>query len=241
MDIFSIFRGSPEKQIRKLRKKVKEPHGDAAVREGAARRLYEMGSEQAIRALLDRYTISVSPSSQDDREKAEVLSWLVEMGEDAVPPILDFLKRERAVYWPIRALREILSNDALIAKLDELLQFHWENPPASAFPKAQTIQSLEGLVTPDLESTVRLFLTDSDDDVRLAAIEYLLQCPEEPAREAILECYLDSQDRPRIQHQILEHLVEKGWTVRGFRPAMEASLPEKYTLTREGKVRRVGT
>ena len=131
-------------------------------------------------------------------------------------------------------------NDVLIARIDELLRFHWENPPASAIPKAQIIQSLEGLITPELEKTVRLFLTDSDNDVRLSAIEYLLRCPEETAREAILECYLDSQDRPRIQHQILEYLAEKGWTVKGFRPAMEASLPQGYTFTTEGKVRRVG-
>jgi HEAT repeat protein len=199
-----------------------------------------MGTPQATRVLLDRYTINVSPSSQDEREKAEVLSWLVEMGEAAVPPILDFLKQERSIYWPMRALRGILREDELAERVTELLRFHWENPPASALPKVQILRSLEGLTTPTLNETVRLFLRDEDDDVRLAAIEYLLQCSEETSREPILQCYLDSEDRPRIQSQILEHLVEKGWSVRGFRPALEASLPENFTLTRDGRVKRVG-
>jgi len=241
MDVFDIFRRSPEKQIQKLRKKVKEPHGDASVRENAALRLYEMGTAYAIRALLDRYTISVSPSSQDEKEKAEVCSWLVRMGSEAVPPIIDYLRNERSVYWPIRALREILDGDELVEQVDKLLRFHWENPPASAFPKAQIIRSLEGLHSPELEETVRLFLDDEDDDVRLGAIEYLLESPEEVAREWILETYLESGDRPRIQNQILEHLVEKGWTVRGYRPAMETSLPAAFTITREGRVKRVGS
>jgi len=240
MDIFSIFRRSPEKQIQKLRKKVKEPHGDASVREGAAQRLYELGTEPAIRALLDRYTISVSPSSQDEREKLEVCSWLVQMGKEAVPPIIGYLKNERLVYWPFRALKEILEEEELIREIQELLHFHWENPPASAFPKAQIIRGLEDLHSPELEETVRLFLEDEDDDVRLAAIEYLLQCPEEGARKWILETYLNSEDRPRIQSQILEHLADKDWTVRGYRPALEASLPDGFTLTREGRVKRVG-
>jgi HEAT repeat protein len=223
-----------------LRKKVKEPHGDASVRENAAQRLFEIGTAPAIRALLDRYTINVSPSSQDEREKSEVCSWLVHLGSEAVPPIIDYLKNERSVYWPFRALREILEGDELIEKVEKLLRFHWENPPASAFPKAQIIRSLEDLHSPELEATVRLFLKDEDDDVRLGAIEYLLKRPEEDARKWILETYLESEDRPRIQNQILDRLVEKGWTVRGYRPAVEASLPEAFTLTREGRIRRVG-
>jgi len=240
MDIFSILRRSPEKQIQRLRKKVKEPHGDASVRENAAQRLYEIGTAPAIRALLDRYTISVSPSSQDEREKTEVCSWLVRMGADAVPPIIDYLKNERLVYWPIRALGEILDKDELVEEIQNLLRFHWENPPASAFPKAQIIRSLGDLYSQELEETVCLFLEDEDDDVRLGAIEYLLGRPEEIARKWILETYLNSEDRPRIQNQILEHLVVKGWTVRGYRPAIEASLPDTFTLTREGRVKRVG-
>jgi len=240
MDILSVFRRSPEKQIQKLRKKVKEPHGDASVREGAAQRLFQMGTVPAVRALLDRYTISVSPSVQDEREKTEVCSWLVQMGFDAVPPIIDFLKNERSIYWPIRALREILNESAFVEHVESLLRFHWENPPASALPKAQIIRSLEGLYSPELEQTIRLFLEDEDDDVRLAAIEYMLERPEDTAREWILETYLNSEDRPRVQNQILMSLVENGWTVRGYRPVIEASLPDMFALTREGRVRRVG-
>ena len=48
MSIFSLFRGSPEKQLLKLRKKTKEPHGDASVRINAAYKLYEIGTPEAI-------------------------------------------------------------------------------------------------------------------------------------------------------------------------------------------------
>jgi HEAT repeat protein len=185
MDILSFIRPSPEQKIRKLRKKVKEPHGDASVRQNASQRLFEMGTEPAIRALMDRFTISVSPSVQDDAEKQEVFTWLVSLGHEAVPPLLSFLKNERAVYWPARVLREVLDGDELAERFGEILQFHWENPPASAFPKAQIIRSMEGIVSERLVEAVQLFLDDEDDDV-LNVIWILRIAPESESRSWII-------------------------------------------------------
>jgi len=238
MSIFSIFKGSPERQIQKLRKKVKEPHGDASVREGAMAKLYEMGTEEALRSLLDRYTISVSPSIQDEKEKQQLLRWLISLGEAAVGPLVRFLKTERAVYWPARALKEILDHEGRVRTFRELLRFHWENPPASAFPLAQILKAVEDI--DGLESEVARFLEDDDDDVLLAAVQYLMDRSEEEHRDEVIQCYLRAEDRPRVRNQIVERFSEKGWRVRGFRPAVEETLPEGYKITRDGKIRKIG-
>jgi len=239
MSLFSFFQNTPEKQIAKLRKKVKEPHGDASVREGAADRLFRMGTGPALRALLDRFTINVSPSTQDEREKEMVRSWMVELGEPAIAPVIDFLKTERAVYWPARILRGILDEPGYCREINSVLEYLWDNPPATAFPKAQLIRSAEGVNSEDLTAIVKKYLADEDDDVRLAAIEYLGTCPEESTREDLLECYVENEDRARIRLQILDDFVERGWTVKGFRPQVEESLPPDFTLTREGKIKRI--
>ena len=240
MDLLSIFWPSPERQIAKARKRVKEPHGDASVRVGAAQKLAEMGTPEALRALLDRFQITVSPSVQDEEEKEQVLSWIVHHGEKTIPPLMQFLKTERQVYWPLRALREILSREELISRLEELLRYHWENPPASPEPQAQMIRSLRDLHSPGLEEVVRLHLQERDDDIRLASIDYLFELPEQDVREAILECYLDSDDRPRIRAHLLERLEQQRWSVRGYRPKIEETLPQEYALTRDGQIRRIG-
>ena len=239
MDLLSFFRNSPEKQIQKARKKVKEPHGDPATRISAAQRLRDMGTPAAILALLDRFTIDVSPSSQDEQEKTEVLAWLADMGEEAVLPLTQFLKNERQLYWPVRALREIVSAEELARRLEEILRYQWENPPASSDPKAQLIQLLGETKTPHLVETVKLFLEDEADDVRLAALDYFFEGSDESTREAILDCYLDSEDRPRVRNRILERLAEREWSVRGYRPKVEDTLPDGYALTRDGRVRPV--
>lgn len=240
MDLISFFRPSPEKQIQKLRKKVKEPHGDPSTRINAARKLLEMRTDASIFALLDRFTISASPSRQDDEEKEEVLRWIVDLGERAVPPIVRFLKRERQVYWPFRALQSILGTDELAKVGEELLQFHWDNPPASSDPTAQLVRLMEGLHTPSLQRIIENYLAHEDDDVRLAALDYFFKRPEDESREPVLKCYLDSEDRPRIRAQILDRFIDLAWSVRGFRPKVEETLPEGYFLTRDGTVKAMG-
>ena len=241
MNLLSIFRSSPEKQIEKARKKVKEPHGDSANRINAAYRLLEIGTPEAILALLDRFTIDVSPSSQDEEEKEDVLRQIVKRGEGAVSALINFLERERQVYWPVRALKEILLTKEFEEKIDEILQYQWENPPASSDPKAQLIQLLEVPESTKLVATMKMFLEDEADDVRLAVLDHLFHCSEEESREDILRCYLNSEDRPRVQGQIMAKFVEKKWSVKGFRPQIEENLPEGHMLTREGKVKITGS
>lgn len=241
MDLLAFFRGSPEKQIQRLRKKVKEPHGDPSVRQGAAQKLFEMGTPQALKALLDRFTISVSPSVQDEQEKDQLFSWLLSLGERAVPPLLDFLKRERAVHWPAKALQSILDQEAQAREFSAILRYLWDHPPATAIPKTQLIRCLGDLWSEELDQTVRLFLEDDDDDVRLSAVGYLMDRSEDAGRDAVINCYLNAEDRPRIRNRILEYLVEKGWSVKGHRAAIEETLPPGFSLTREGRIRRVGS
>ena len=92
---------------------------------------------------------------------------------------------------------------------------------------------------------MRLHLRERDDDIRLASLDYLFDLSErdggeQDIRDAILECYLDSDDRPRIRAHILNRLEQKKWSVRGYRPKIEETLPEDYALTRDGQVRRIG-
>jgi len=241
MNLLSIFRSSPEKQIEKARKKVKEPHGDSANRINAAYRLLEIGTPEAILALLDRFKIDVSPSSQDEDEKKDVLRQIIKRGERAVSALIKFLKRERQVYWPMRALKEILPTKEFEEKTDEILQYQWENPPASSDPKAQLIQLLEVPESTKLVATMKMFLEDEADDVRLAVLDHLFHYAEEDSREDILRCYLNSEDRPRVQGKIMTRFVEKQWSVKGFRPQIEENLPEGHMLTREGKVKITGS
>ena len=133
-----------------------------------------------------------------------------------------------------------MTEEEFTEKISKILRDHWENPPASSDPTAQLIRLLE-VQSSQLVDTVRLFLGDEADDVRLAALDFLFDQLGDQAREMALECYLDSEDRPRVRSHILERFADKGWSVKGFRPKIEDTLPEGYTLTRDGRIKNVGS
>ena len=84
---------------------------------------------------------------------------------------------------------------------------------------------------------LRGFLGDSDDDVRIAAIEGLVEIGSSE-RETLLQAFLDAEDRPRIRLKIADLFAERDWAVKGFRPKIEETLPEGFALNAKGVIRR---
>jgi HEAT repeat protein len=226
------------RQIDKVVKRLTEPQGEDAPRIEAAEKLAEWGTPEALYGLLKRFTISSKNITQDIEEKRMVVEMLVEKGHAAAVPILRFLGSHHNVEWPVRALSQILSKEELIPKLVEALE---KVAAASAFTppehKSDLIRAMRGNVTPEIAAVLQQFLTDDDDDVRIAAIDAISEVGE-AMREPLLEAFLEAGDRPRIRIKIAEIFADRELAVKGFRPRIEQTLPEGFHLTAKGLIRR---
>ncbi|PYS00578.1 MAG: hypothetical protein DMG12_17425 [Acidobacteria bacterium] len=226
------------KQIDKLVKRLTEPGGEDGPRIEAAEKLSEWGTAEALYALLKRFTISSKVITGDIEEKRMVVRMLVEKGKKAVDPILRFLGDHHQVEWPVQALSEILPREELVPKLVDILE---KVAASSEFTppehKSDLIRAMRGHVSPEIATVLRRFLSDDDDDVRIAAIEAISEVGEE-VREPLLEAFLEAGDRPRIRIKIAEMFADHEWPVRGYRPKIEETLPEGFHLTSKGVVRR---
>jgi HEAT repeat protein len=238
--VFDFFkRGQPStKQIEKLVKRLTEPAGEDAPRIEAAEKLAEWGTPDALYALLKRFTISGKVITHDIEEKRMVVRMLVERGRESVDPILRFLSTHHNVEWPVQALSQILPREELVPRLVEILE---KVAASSEFTppehKADLIRAMRGHVTAEIAAVLRRFLSDDDDDVRLAAIDAISEIGEE-AREPLLDSFIASEDRPRIRIKIADVFVEHDWPVKGYRPKIEQGLPEGFHLTSKGLIRR---
>jgi HEAT repeat protein len=239
--MFDFFRrgGTPaSRQIDKLVKRLTEPQGEDAPRIEAAEKLADLETPEATYALLKRFTISSKVITQDIEEKRMVVRMLVEKGPDAVDPILRFLSTHHQVEWPIQALSELLPREELVPKLVSALE---KVAAASEFTppehKSDLIRAMRGHVTPEIATVLRQFLSDDDDDVRIAAIDALSEVGEE-MREPLLEAFLEAEDRPRIRIKIADIFAEKDWPVKGYRPKIEETLPEGFQVSAKGLIRR---
>ena len=177
-----LKRGSTpsSKQIDKLVKRLTEPGGENGPRIEAAEKLSEWGTPDALYGLLKRFTMSSNVITQDIEEKRMVVRMLVEKGGDAVEPIYRFLGSHHNVEWPVQALSEILPKEELVPKLVEILE---KVAAASEFTppehKSDLIRAMRGHVTPEIALVLRKFMSDDDDDVRIAAIEAISEIGEE--------------------------------------------------------------
>src|SRR5688572_11287843 len=235
-----LKRGTPpsSRQIDKLVKKLTEPGGEEGPRIEAAEKLIDWGTPESLYALLKRFTISSKVITQDIEEKRMVVRMLVEKGRDAIDPIVRFLSHHHQVEWPVQALSQILPREELVPRLVEILE---KVAVASDFTppehKADLIRAMRGHVTPEIAAVLLQFLSDDDDDVRIAAIEAIAEVGE-AMRESLLEAFLATEDRPRIRIKIAEVFADHDWPVKGYRPKIEETLPEGFHLTSKGMIRR---
>jgi len=236
--LFSGDEGPSEGQIKRALKQVTQIHGDAATRVAAMERLADWKTPGAAAALLRRFTVQVPQASMDHDEKQYTVRLLVQMGRVAVDPILTYLKTEGEVTWPVRALREILPADeyviAVSKVLEELSSGYTRWPEA----KAVMIGHIPDNAYPEVAGIMLRMLEDEDDDVCIAAVDYLARCGDEEIRERMIETLLGADARPRVCGRILDQLCEREWPVKGYRKRVEEIIQEPYYLTARGTVKR---
>jgi HEAT repeat protein len=235
-DFFKRNQPSP-KSIDRIVKRLTETGGEEGPRVEAAEKLVEWGTPEALYAVCKRFTISSNVITQDIEEKRYVVRMLTGKGTDAVDPILNFIKKNHQVEWPVQALAQILPREELVPKLVQALEYVGEGEFTSPEHRTSLIKAMHGLVTPEIAMTLRKFLKDDDDDVRISAVHALAEVGED-MREPLLEAYIDSQDRPRILIAVAEVFADREWPVKGFRPKIEGALPDGFHLTAKGLIRR---
>src|SRR5207248_1360844 len=95
-------------KVQRLQKKTLEKFGPKENRQGAIEELGELKTEEAVDALLMRYTIRVDPGITDDEEKARVLALIIQCGATALPAVKRFILGRDEISWPLRALEGLL-------------------------------------------------------------------------------------------------------------------------------------
>jgi HEAT repeat protein len=124
--------------------------------------------------------------------------------------------------------------------LEEVMARHEPGYERDPTKKMQFLSHLATLKHPRSAVLAVPYLKDMDEGVRYTAAETLVRQKDEAvARQPLLELFgSDQEESLRIRLRIAEGFVELGWTVQGFRPAIEKKLPDAYTIDREGHIKK---
>jgi HEAT repeat protein len=104
--------------------------------------------------------------------------------------------------------------------------------------KVVIIQHLSDEGFPLMRPIVLRYLEDEDDDVCIAAVDYLARNGDEEIREKLMETFLAYESRPRVRGRILDVFCDLEWPVKGYRKKMEEAISEPFYLTSRGTIKR---
>jgi hypothetical protein len=246
MGLFDLFRGKDkggsEKKKSSPAAKYAEAAGDKRAqnydRQEALQELAAMGTSDAAEALLRRFNFTTDPSITDQEEKELAYQGILKAGADAVVPVRAYAAKAESLAWPMRILKEILEEEALVKELLVWLE-RWDTEYAKFIdPKLQLLVALEDYRQPEIVEAVIPFLEDVNEPARFhAAVTLLVQQDnrvEEPLRKMFPE-----EESVRVRNKISEAFAERGWIIpEEERAAMRKALPPAFSIDGEGHVQK---
>jgi hypothetical protein len=222
-----------EKNIKRLLNKYLQPEE----RWGAVHAVADDPSDVAVDALLQRFTIYIEPSSNDNEEKDFITDALAGRGEKILPRLKKALRTQESISWLVRIAERILSRDGVRDLLLEMLaglDTEYERNPERKIQLLLALAEFPGDVT---AKGVMPFVEDVNETARFQAVSTLFASKSDVGRDALLGAYL-KEESMRIKNAILDGFVEAGWPATGHRSELEKALPKGYTLDRSGVIKK---
>ncbi len=243
MGLFDLFRGKDkggEKPKGNAAAKWAEAAGNKRAqnydRQEALQELSAMGTADAAEALLRRFNFTSDPSITDQEEKDLAYQGILKAGADAIVPVRAYAAKAESLAWPMRILKEILDEDALVKELLVWLA-RWDTEYSKFIdPKIQLLVALEDYKAPEIVDAVIPFLEDVNEPARFhAAVTLLVQ--KDPRVEEPLRKMFPEEESVRVRNKIADAFAERGFVIpEEERTAMRKALPPAYTIDGEGKV-----
>ncbi len=237
MGLFDVFKGGGgglKKHVARVANKRAQKHE----RWESIQVLAADGSDEALRALLTRFTVRVDPSITDGEEKNEAFHAIAQHGEAALEPVRDFLDSAENLAWPLKLLREIQTEEQVTTILLELLSrmdTEYERDPQK---KIDLIASFEEHKDPRIVEAVIRFLEDMNETVRFhAAGAILAQDEADAALDALTKAFL-AEESVRVRMRMLDGYVERGWKLAEVKEEATKKMPTGYSLGKKGEVRK---
>ncbi len=232
MGLFDMLK--PKSPLEKAAKQVREVYAQPDYRRAAMDKLFEIGTPEAYAALLTRFTINANGQIADESEKRELVDQLASIGEPCVEPLKEFIRTEKTIAFPIRALQKILGREATLAFLLETLKAYEPLDHRSTQAKTTLVFSIAEVAAPDDAKELAPYLGDHADDVQFQTIEALEKLANPETTEDLAKVCTSDEHSGRVQRRAAQALVDLGWNVKPYFGDFPEELKEEYVLGKKG-------
>lgn len=237
MGLFDVFKGGGsglQKHVARVANKRAQQHE----RWESIQVLANDGSEEALRALLTRFTVRVDPSITDGEEKSAAFEGVVKNGDAAIGPVREFLEAADTLAWPLKILKELQSEEEVTATLLELLSKMDTEYARDPQRKIGVLANFEERKDSRIVEASTRFLDDMNETVRFHAVcSIFVQAEAEDAKDALAKALL-AEESVRVRMMILDGFVERDWKITESKDEAKKKLPTGYSLGKKGEVRK---
>ena len=234
--LFDLIKPNDKKKIEGLVKKVKEPYAQPEVRREAMEGLFKMGTDDALRGVLKRFTFVCQSLHWDGEEKRWLIDELARTGTPAVQPVKDFIHQDDNVVLAIRALEKLLDAQQVTETLISALQARAPDAYRATQAKLEIIDHLgSGPVSDRAWEAVQPYLEDHSDDVRAKVLEVVEGWSLEAAAAQVARLLLDDTLSARVHRQAAQCLCALKARLSPA-PVLPPAAQEDYTVDGDGQV-----
>ena len=240
MGLFDLFKGGEKKQAKsspasKWADRI-EKRAQNYDRQEAIQALADLGTGEAVEALLKRFTFHIDPSITDQEEKDSAFRGVLRAGKDAIEPVRAYAAKAESLAWPMKVIQELVSDEEYVEELLKWLS-RWDTEYSKFVdPKVQILAALEEHKQAGIRAGVERFLEDVNEPARFHAVAALL-AQEDAETAPALAHLLGDEESVRVRTKIAEGLVSRGWTLpEAEREAVTRSLPPAFALDGAGRV-----
>jgi HEAT repeat protein len=226
--------------LEKAAKDLREPYAQPDVRQAAMTKLLEMANPEAYDALLMRFSFNANGHIADEDEKRELVTELVRAGKPVIEPIKRFVKKEKAIGFPLTILSKILTRAEYLGWLKEALTSLEPLDHRTTEQKRAMIASAGELGTPAEAEMLTPFLGDHHDDVQAETIDALERLKSEPTYGALIEVCVGDTHSARIQRRAAQALENLAVTVKDHFERFSAEIKNDYLIGKKGVLAKKG-
>ena len=232
--------GRESRAVQRWQKRLMNQYQQTQERKRAIEGLAQIGTEEAIVALLRRYQYRTEASITDEDEKEQVYHTVVSLGASSVPGLVQYIHNETGVYWPVKALRSLVGDEEtvthLLSALDGVEDVYGQNRGR----REELVDNLREFADDDrvFERLIRL-AGDEDEEIVIRAVDGLgARQGDQRVSDTVVPILLDDSTSHRVRMLIMELMLEQQWNVKRFKKQLLGKIPDIYWIDDTGVVRR---
>jgi len=245
MGLFNFFKNDQlsEKKIEKITKLVTNPYAQPDVRMTEMHRLVQDATDGSYRALLKRLAVNANGHIADEDEKKWLEDMLVDLGDEILVPLEDYIRQEKQLTYALRAYRRIRGDEAALNFFQDVLNHYGPINYRAVDAKLQLVNQLlsSAPAQPTLKNLIP-FLLDHSDDIRWLIMDAVEKCSPEVLAENELhkdimenlsEIICDESAGPRIQKRAAELIAHFEWAMPENHSELSTIVAEEYFVDKK--------